>query len=114
MDDFSDLQSTDLSEFRYVFFFLQQDKQQQQHSILSQINWGRLKMKPKRDEKQGHIKGHKGHKTKKGHSSDTLIVNLQALLSITKSLKIFHSLRSLLTDLSQVSLGRPLYIIGPL
>jgi hypothetical protein len=32
----------------------------------------------------------------------------QALLFIAKSLEIFHSLRSLLTDLSQVSLGRSL------
>jgi hypothetical protein len=27
--------------------------QQQQHSLLSQASWGRLEMKPKRDEKQG-------------------------------------------------------------
>jgi hypothetical protein len=26
--------------------------QQQQHSLLSQASWGRLEMKPKRDEKQ--------------------------------------------------------------
>jgi hypothetical protein len=30
-----------------------QQQQQQQHSILSQASWGRLEMKPKRDEKQG-------------------------------------------------------------
>jgi hypothetical protein len=29
----------------------QQQQQQQQHSLLSQANWGRLEMKPKRDEK---------------------------------------------------------------
>jgi hypothetical protein len=28
-------------------------QQQQQHSLLSQASWGRLEMKPKRDEKQG-------------------------------------------------------------
>jgi hypothetical protein len=32
--------------------FMQQ-QQQQQHSLLSQASWGRLEMKPKRDEKQG-------------------------------------------------------------
>jgi signal peptidase I len=31
-------------------------QQQQQHSILSQVSWGRLEMKPKRDEKQGDTK----------------------------------------------------------
>jgi hypothetical protein len=76
---------------------------QQQHSLLSQASWGRLEMKPKKDEKTGrHIKGQKEHKTKRGHGSGTLIANLQALLSIAKSLGIFHSLRSLLTDSSQV------------
>jgi hypothetical protein len=60
-------------------------QQQQQHSILSQASWGRLEMKPKRDEKTGrHIKGQKEHKIKRGHGSDTLIANLQALLSIAK------------------------------
>jgi hypothetical protein len=29
-------------------------QQQQQHSLLSQASWGRLEMKPKRDEKQGY------------------------------------------------------------
>jgi hypothetical protein len=28
-------------------------QQQQQHSLLSQASWGRLEMKPKRDDKQG-------------------------------------------------------------
>jgi hypothetical protein len=32
---------------------IQQQQQQQQHSLLSQASWGRLEMKPKRDEKQG-------------------------------------------------------------
>jgi hypothetical protein len=27
--------------------------QQQQHSLLSQASWGRLEMKPKREDKQG-------------------------------------------------------------
>jgi hypothetical protein len=31
----------------------EQQQQQQQHSLLSQASWGRLEMKPKRDEKQG-------------------------------------------------------------
>jgi hypothetical protein len=30
-----------------------QQQQQQQHSLLSQASWGRLEIKPKRDEKQG-------------------------------------------------------------
>jgi hypothetical protein len=69
-------------------------QQQQQHSLLSQASWGRLEMKPKRDEKQGDTKKDiKGDK--RGHGSGTLIANLQALLSIAKSLEIFHSLRSL-------------------
>jgi hypothetical protein len=33
-----------------------QQQQQQQHSLLSQASWGRLEMKPKRDEKQGDTK----------------------------------------------------------
>jgi hypothetical protein len=28
-------------------------QKQQQHSLLSQASWGRLEMKPKRDDKQG-------------------------------------------------------------
>jgi len=56
-------------------------------------SWGRLEMEPKRN---------------KGHGSGTLIASLQALLSKATSLEIFHFLRSLLTDLSQVSLGLPL------
>ena len=68
-------------------------QQQQQHSLLSLASWGRLDIKPKRS---------------KGHSSGTLIASLQALLSKATSLEIFHSLMSLLTDSSQVSLGLPL------
>ena len=67
--------------------------QQQQHNILSQASWGRLEMKPKRP---------------KSHSSGTLIASLQALLSKATSLEIFQSLRSLLIDLSEVSLDLPL------
>jgi hypothetical protein len=33
-----------------------QQQQQQQHSLLSQASWGRLEIKPKRDEKQGDTK----------------------------------------------------------
>jgi hypothetical protein len=36
-----------------IFPNLSQQQQQQQHSLLSQASWGRLEMKPKRDEKQG-------------------------------------------------------------
>ena len=64
--------------------------QQQQQSLLSQASWGRLEMKLKRN---------------KGPGLGTLIASLQALLSEATSLEIFHSLRSLLTDSSQVSLG---------
>ena len=60
---------------------------------MSQANWNRLEMKPKRH---------------KGHGSGTLIASLEALLSKATSLEIFQSLKSLLTDLSQVSLGLPL------
>ena len=47
-------------------------------------------------------------KKHKGHGSGTLIASLQALLSKTSSVEIFQSLRSLLIDSSQVSLGLPL------
>src|SRR6185369_1971175 len=70
-----------------------QQQQQQQHSLFSQASWGRLEMKPKRN---------------KCHGSGTLIASLQALLSKAIFLEIFQSLRSLLTDSSQVSLGLPL------
>jgi hypothetical protein len=33
--------------------FTRTKQQQQQHNLLSQASWGRLEMKPKRDEKQG-------------------------------------------------------------
>ena len=45
---------------------------------------------------------------RKVQGSGTLIASLQALLSKAISLKIFQSLRSLLTDSSHVSLGLPL------
>ena len=61
-----------------------QQQQQQQRSFFSQASWVRLEMKPKRN---------------KGHGSGTLVAI---------SLEIFQSLRSLLTDSSQVSLGLPL------
>src|SRR6185437_4896147 len=47
-------------------------------------------------------------KRNKGHGSGTLIASLQALLSKAIFSEIFQSLRSLLTDSSQVSLGLPL------
>ena len=47
-------------------------------------------------------------KINKDHGSGTLIASLQALLSKAISLEIFQSLRSLLTDSPQVSLGLPL------
>ena len=49
-------------------------------------------------------------KRHKGHGSGTLIASLEALLSKTTSLEIFQSLKSLLIDLSQVSLGLPLHL----
>ena len=75
-------------------------QQQQQHSLLTQVSWGMLEMKPKRH---------------KGHGSGTLIASLQALLSKANSLEISQSLRSLLTDSSQVSLGLslPLFTSTP-
>jgi len=62
-------------------------------SLLSQASWGRLQMKPKRN---------------KGHGLGTLIASLQVLLSKAISLEILQSLRSLLTNSSQVSLCLPL------
>src|SRR6185437_871681 len=76
-----------------IMLSIQQQQQQQQHSLLSQASWGRLEMKPKRH---------------KSHGSGTLIASLQALLSKASSSEISQSLRSLLTDSSQVSLGLPL------
>ena len=67
--------------------------QRQQHSLFSQASWGRLEMKAKRN---------------KVHGSSTLIASFQPLLSKAISLEIFQSLRSLLADSSQVSLGLPL------
>jgi hypothetical protein len=37
---------------------------QQQHSLLSQVSWGRLEIKPKRDEKQKDMKGIRQKKKK--------------------------------------------------
>ena len=96
---------------------------QQQHSLLFQASWGSLKMKPKRKKDKRNTK--KRYKTEgreigvnrnrnKGHVSGTLIASLQALLSIANSLEIFHSLRSLLTDMPQSqfrSTSTSLYII---
>ena len=76
-----------------LWILMLQCRQQQQHSLFSQASWGRLEMKPKRN---------------KVHGSGTLIASLQAFLSKAISLEIFQSLRSLLTDSSQVSLGLPL------
>ena len=47
-------------------------------------------------------------KRNNGHGSGTLIASFQALVSKAISLEIFQSLRSLLTNSSQVSLGLPL------
>ena len=63
------------------------------NSLLSQASWSRLEMKSKKH---------------KDHGSVTLIASLQALISKAIFLEIFQSLRSLLTDSSQVSLGLPL------
>jgi hypothetical protein len=74
----------------------------QQLSLLSQTSWGRLEVKPTRNKGRRSTK-HKNTKAqKKDHVWGTLIASLQALLSITNSLGMSHSLRSLLTDSSQV------------
>ena len=83
----------DKPQLTYSAYNLAIIQQQQQYSILSQANWGRLEMKPK---------------IHKDHGSGTLIASLQALLSKVTSSEISQSLRSLLTDSSQVSLGLPL------
>ncbi|KAG2538170.1 hypothetical protein PVAP13_9NG840000 [Panicum virgatum] len=89
---FGFLHMVSLNPFQ-IWFSCNQQQQQQQHSLLSQASWGRLEMKPKRH---------------KGHGSGTLIASLQALLSKANSSEISQSLRSLLTDSSQISLGLPL------
>jgi hypothetical protein len=38
-------------ENRELYSYFKLTIQQQQHSLLSQASWGRLEMKPKRDEK---------------------------------------------------------------
>src|SRR6187551_2268407 len=88
-----------------------QQQQQQQHSLLSQASWGRLEVKPKKSKKKTEKELEESRKESKDHGSGTLIASLQALLSIAKFLEIFHSLRSLITDSSQVSLGRPLPLL---
>jgi hypothetical protein len=84
-------------------------------------------MKPKRNkgrkntkntEKQVELRVHREVRNKV-HDSGTLIASLQALLSIANSLEMFHSLRSLLTNSSQLSFRSTstsisLYIIDPL
>jgi hypothetical protein len=80
----------------------QQQQQQQQLNLLSQASWGRLEMKPTRNKGRRSAK-HKNTKEQrkiKDHVSGTLIASLQALLSITNSLGMSHSLRSPLTDSS--------------
>src|SRR6187551_3044366 len=70
-----------------------QQQQQQQHSLLSQASWGRLEVKPKKGQKKTEKELEESRKESKDHGSGTLIASLQALLSIAKSLEIFHSLR---------------------
>ena len=83
----------DKPQLTYSAYNLAIIQQQQQYSLLSQANWGRLEMKPK---------------IHKDHGSGTLIASLQALLSKATSSEISQSLRYLLIDSSQVSLGLPL------
>jgi hypothetical protein len=80
-------------------------------------------MKPKINKDRRNIKNHKiigrvrGNRERRkiGHDSTMLIASLQALLSIANFLEMFHSLRSLLIDSSQVSLTSTyLYIIDSL
>ena len=76
-----------------AFFHLHSD------TTTTTTSWNRLEMKPK---------------IHKGHGSGTLIASLQALQSKANSLEISQSLRSLLTDSSQVSLGLslPFFILS--
>ncbi|KAK3146787.1 hypothetical protein QOZ80_3BG0272000 [Eleusine coracana subsp. coracana] len=75
------------------------------------------KAKRKRERKKGQkqkerkLKTSKQEGRKKDHGSGTSIASLQALLSIASSLGISHAFRSLLTDSSQVKLGRPLPLL---
>jgi hypothetical protein len=70
---------------------------QQQLSLLSQASWGRLEMNPQETRVgEAQSTGTQKHKRKrKDHVSGTLIASLQALLSITNSLGMSHSLSSL-------------------
>jgi len=89
-------------------------QQQQQHNLLSQASWDRLEMKPKRNKDKRNTKKDTRQKVEigvnrnKGLGSGMLIASFQALLSIANYLKIFHSLRSLLTNVPQFNIGRPL------
>jgi hypothetical protein len=85
---------------------------QQQFSLLSQANWGKLEMKPTRN-KERRITKHKNIKAqkKKGRSCLMHINCKSPSTSIHNSLGMSHSLRSLLTASSQVSLGRPLPLL---
>ncbi|KAK3118803.1 hypothetical protein QOZ80_9BG0708160 [Eleusine coracana subsp. coracana] len=67
--------------------------------------------KNKRNKSQKKEKMSKQEGKKKDHGSGTSIASLQALLSIASSLVISHAFRSLLTDSSQVMLGRPLPLL---
>jgi hypothetical protein len=43
-----------ISPFLFTLFsYFHHKQQQQQHNLFSQARWGKLEMKPKRDEKQG-------------------------------------------------------------
>ncbi|KAK3118813.1 hypothetical protein QOZ80_9BG0708480 [Eleusine coracana subsp. coracana] len=76
--------------------------------------------KEKKREKKTKTKGTKAKRKKKrvskkegkkDHGSGTSTASLQAPLSIASSLGISHTFRSLLTDSSQVKLGRPLPLL---
>ncbi|KAK3153384.1 hypothetical protein QOZ80_2BG0171650 [Eleusine coracana subsp. coracana] len=73
--------------------------------------------KREREKKKGQKQKEQKPKTskqegrKKDHGSGMSIASLQALLSIASSLGISYALRSLLTDSSQVKLGRPLPLL---
>jgi hypothetical protein len=63
------IKSTEINFLMHNYYLLELSVlgriQPQQHSLLSQASWGRLEMKPKRDEKTGrHVKGQKEHKIK--------------------------------------------------
>ena len=74
---------------------MNQQQQQQQHSLLSQASWGKLEMKPK---------------IHKGHGSGKLIASLQSLLSKATSSEISQSFRHVESTLlfAFFSLGKQL------